>query len=172
MVTPHFYGKQYYSTWSPTLFGKFGSECLLIAFQNQIHLQRVTVYCHGAIEMGQPLMTVQKKEFQTYLSNPLHGVTRSTYFEKWPVWDFWSVCFKIKLGRAYSILIDKSPLVGPKKIQEWLELGQLDQWHGPESAFSTIPPRSEWLMIGSHVFLLLANAGIPVCLYSTCMFVF
>ena len=76
MVTPHFYEKQYYSTWLPALLVKHGPECLLTASRNQRQLQRRTVYSPRAIEIG-----VQKEEFQTYMSNPLHCVAgRSTGF--------------------------------------------------------------------------------------------
>lgn len=50
------------------------SECLLVASQNQIHLQRTTIYCHWATGMEQSLKAVQKEEFPPSSDGPLHYV--------------------------------------------------------------------------------------------------
>lgn len=100
MVTPHFYGNQYYPTWLPALFGQLGFERLLVASQNQIHPRRRTVHCPEPLKWDrEPQGSSESGGFSHDWASlflvPLEQADTPTRR------DFRSICFKTRLGRTH-----------------------------------------------------------------------
>lgn len=176
MTTPHVYENQHCATWLPTLFGelgKLGSESLLIASQNQMHLHSMTVYCPERLQWDRLSGQFRKRGFKhiwaTVFIVLLDQVSAPKDWYSFKCKNFWSICFKTKLGHTVSILIDKLPVKCLDR-RDWNQASlssDKDILNGPCLWF--LQGRNDWVN-ECHLVLFLVDAGIPVDLYFTFMF--